>query len=157
MESVTSAVSIERELAIAASPETIWQFLVDPDKAVLWMGQSVSLDARPGGEYRNEVIPGHVARGEFVELDPPHRLVHTWGWEPGAEGPNPVPPGSSTVEIELVADGDGTLLRFTHRDLPSKKAGESHEHGWDHYLERLAVAASGGDAGVDPWITGPMV
>ena len=48
-----------------------------------------------------------------------------------------MPPGSSTVEIELVPEGDGTLLRFTHRDLPSAEAADSHSKGWDHYLERL--------------------
>ena len=102
------------------------------------------------------MIPGHTASGEFVEVDPPRRLVYTWGWEPGADGPNPVPPGSSTVEIELVPEGDGTLLRFTHRDLPSDEAAKSHGHGWDHYLARLQIAAAGGDAGEDPWLTGDM-
>ncbi len=156
MESTTETVAVERELTIAASPETIWQLLVDPDKATRWMRQAASFDARPGGLYRIEVIPGHTARGEFVELDPPHRLVYTWGWEPGEDGPNPVPEGSTTVEIELVPDGDGTILRFTHRDLPGAAAAESHAHGWDHYLERLATAAAGGDPGADPWISGEM-
>ena len=156
MESTTEKVTLEREVTIAASPETVWEFLVDEKKVARWMGQSVSFDARPGGAYRNEVIPGHVAAGEFVELEPPNRLVYTWGWEPGAEGPNPVPSGSSTVEIELVPEGDGTLLRFTHRDLPSAESADSHAHGWDHYLERLSIAAPGGDPGVDPWLTGQM-
>jgi uncharacterized protein YndB with AHSA1/START domain len=156
MESTAEQVSLEREVRIAASPETIWDFLVDEDKATRWMGQTASFDARPGGAYRNEVIPGHVARGEFVELDPPRRLVFTWGWEPGKDGPNPVPPGSSTVEIELVPDGVGTLLHFTHRDLPSAAAAESHGLGWDHYLERLELAATGGDPGADPWLSGEM-
>ena len=102
------------------------------------------------------VIPGHTASGEFVELDPPRRLVYTWGWEPGSDGPNPVPPGSTTVEIELLPNGDGTTLRFIHRGLPSTEAAESHAHGWDHYLARLTVAAAGGDAGEDPWLSGEM-
>ena len=72
----------------------------------------------PGGVYRVEVIPGNVARGVFVELDPPRRLVYTWGWEAGAGGP--VPPGSTTIEIDLVPDGDGTTVHFTHRDLPDR-------------------------------------
>jgi uncharacterized protein YndB with AHSA1/START domain len=152
----TTETTLEREIAIAASPETVWRFLVDPEKAVLWMGQTASLDPQPGGEYRVGVIPGHTASGEFVEVDEPRRLVFTWGWEPGPEGPNAVPPGSSTIEIELVATGDGTTLRFTHRDLPTPESAGSHAHGWDHYLERLAVAAPGGDAGVDPWISGDM-
>ena len=156
METTTETTSVEREIAIAASPETVWQFLVDPDKAIRWMGQTASFDARAGGEYRIGVIPGHTAAGEFVELDPPRRLVYTWGWEPGPDGPNPVPPGTSTIEIELVPAGEGTTLRFTHRDLPSAEAAQSHAHGWDHYLERLVVAARGDDPGPDPWISGEM-
>src|SRR5262245_32402014 len=147
----TTELSVERELTIAASPETVWQFLVDPEKAVLWMGETAALDARPGGEYRVGVIPGHTASGEFVEVDPPHRVVFTWGWE----GEGSVPPGSSTIEIELAADGDGTLLRFVHRDLPTTASAESHGHGWDHYLARFVEAASGGDPGRDPWLDGP--
>jgi uncharacterized protein YndB with AHSA1/START domain len=148
--------SVEREIAIAASPETVWEFLVDPDKAILWMGQSASFDLRPGGAYRLDVIPGNTASGEFVELDAPRRLVYTWGWEPGPDGPNAVPPGSSTIEIELVPDGDGTTLRFSHRDLPDAEKAQSHAHGWDHYFDRLAIAAGGGDPGVDPWLSGEM-
>jgi uncharacterized protein YndB with AHSA1/START domain len=148
--------TVEREISIAARPETVWEFLVDPEKATRWMGMTASFDARPGGEYRVAVIPGHTASGEFVELDPPHRLVFTWGWEPGADGPNPVPPGSSTVEIELTPDGDGTTLRFSHRGLPNAEASQSHAHGWDHYLERLVTAAGGRDPGADPWVSGDM-
>jgi uncharacterized protein YndB with AHSA1/START domain len=156
MESATETTVVTREIAIDASPETVWQFFVDPEKATRWMGQAATLDPRPGGVYRVEVIPGHTARGEFVELDPPRRLVQTWGWEAGEDGPRSVPPGASTIEIELVSDGDGTVVRFTHRDLPDAAAAESHAHGWDHYFARLAVAAAGGDPGEDPWVTGPM-
>jgi uncharacterized protein YndB with AHSA1/START domain len=148
--------SVAREIAIAASPETVWEFLVDPDKATRWMGQECTFDARPGGEYRCAVIPGHTASGEFVALDPPHRLVFTWGWDPGEGEANPVTPGSSTIEIELTPEGDGTRLVFTHRELPSAEAADSHGHGWDHYLERLQIVAAGGDAGVDPWLSGQM-
>jgi uncharacterized protein YndB with AHSA1/START domain len=152
MEQTTEQVTIERELEIAASPETVWAFLVDPEKAVRWMGVSARLDPRPGGEYRVVVLPGHTASGEFVELDPPRRLVFTWGWEPEGDEPNVVPPGSSTIEIELVPRGDRTLLRFTHRDLPTAASAESHGHGWDHYLGRLEAASAGRDPGPDPWL-----
>ena len=148
--------AVERRIAIDADPETVWQFLVDPGKATRWMGETASFDVRPGGEYRVGVIPGHTASGAFVELDPPRRLVFTWGWEPGPDGANPLPPGSSTIEIELEPDGAGTVVHFVHRDLPDVESTASHGHGWDHYLERLRIAAAGGDAGVDPWISGPM-
>jgi uncharacterized protein YndB with AHSA1/START domain len=138
----------ERELQIAARPETVWEFLVDPAKASRWMGQTVALDPRPGGEYRNEVIPGNVARGEFVEVDPPRRLVHTWGWEAGPSG---VAPGSTTIEISLEPRDGGTLLRFRHLGLAEDALGP-HAHGWDHYLPRLEAAAGGKDPGPDPWL-----
>jgi uncharacterized protein YndB with AHSA1/START domain len=154
METTAESISVEREIAIAARPETVWQFLVDPEKATRWMGQTASFDPRPGGVYRVDVIPGDTAVGEFVELDPPRRLVYTWGWESGRA--SSVPPGSTTVEIELVPNADGTTLRFRHRGLPSAEAAQQHAHGWDHYLERLVVAASGGDPGADPWVTGEM-
>ena len=125
--STTEQIVFERELQIAARPETVWEFLVDPEKLARWKGLPPRRSTRgPAAAYRIEVIPGHVASGEFVELDPPRRLVYTWGWEPGADGPNVVPPGSSTVEIELVPEGGGTLLRFTHRDLPSEEAARAH-------------------------------
>jgi uncharacterized protein YndB with AHSA1/START domain len=116
------------------------------------MGMSAEFDPTPGGTYRCAVIPGHTARGEFVELDPPHRLVFTWGWE----NESPVAPGTSTIEVELAPDGDGTSLHFVHRDLPGAESAASHAHGWDHYLSRLAIAAPGGNPGEDPWLTEDM-
>jgi uncharacterized protein YndB with AHSA1/START domain len=144
--------AVRREISIAARPETVWEFLVDPEKATRWMGTSASLDPRPGGEYRVEVISGNVAAGEFVEVDPPRRLVWTWGWTD--ESQSPVPVGSSTIEIDLVPEGDGTLVRFTHSGLPDAEATQKHAHGWDHYLERLEIVARGDDPGRDTWLDG---
>jgi len=144
--------AVRREIQIAASPETVWEFLVQPEKATRWMGQAAALDPRPGGEYRVEVISGNVALGEFIEVDPPHRLVWTWGWTD--ESQSPVPVGSTRIEVELEPDGDGTLLRFTHSGLPDADATAKHAHGWDHYLPRLETAARGDDPGRDTWLDG---
>ena len=149
MDAATDTTVYERTLAIDASPETVWEFLVDPEKLMRWKGINADLETQPGGIFRCEVIPGHIARGEYVEIDKPNKLVFTWGWD----GSEDVPPGSSTIEIELASDGEGTSLRFVHRDLPSAEAIASHAHGWDHYLPRLETAAGGGDPGEDPWVT----
>ena len=150
MSATTEATTVEREIAIAASPETVWELLTDPEQATRWMGLEAAFELRPGGAYRVEVIPGNVARGEFVEIDPPRRLVYTWGWEESTGAS--LAPGSTTVEFDLIANDGGTLLRFRHSDLPSETSAESHGHGWDHYFERLATVAEGEDPGADPWV-----
>ena len=149
MDAATDTTVYERTLAIDASPETVWEFLVDPEKLMRWKGINADLETQPGGIFRCEVIPGHIARGEYIEIDKPNKLVFTWGWD----GSEDVPPGSSTIEIELASAGDGTSLRFVHRDLPNAEAIASHAHGWDHYLPRLETAAGGGNPGEDPWVT----
>lgn len=154
MERATEPVVVRREIEIAARPETVWELLVDPEKALRWWGIGARFDPRPGGELRVHVIPGSVVSGEFVEVDPPRRLVYTWGWSEGGGGPELVPPGSSTVEIELepTATGTGTTLRLVHRGLPNEESAAQHGGGWDNYLGRLAVVAAGGDPGRDPWL-----
>ena len=151
MDAATDTAVYERTVTIDASPETVWEFFVDPAKLMRWMGINAQLDPRPGGLYHCAVIPGHTAVGEFVEVEKPHRVVFTWGWE----GNEKVPPGSSTIEAELTPDGKRTTVRFVHRDLPDSEQVASHGHGWDHYLARLEIAAGGGDAGEDPWVTNP--
>jgi len=143
------AAAVQREIRIAAKPETVFAFLIDPAKMVLWKGRRATLDPRPGGVYRVEISDRHTARGAYVQIVPNRRVVITWGWE---EDGNPVPPGSSTVEITLVPDGDGTILRLVHRDLPAEARGP-HAHGWELYLDRLTIAASGGNPGPDPFNT----
>jgi uncharacterized protein YndB with AHSA1/START domain len=142
---------VEREVRIAARPETVFAFFIDPEKMILWKGRRAELDARPGGVYRVEINDQAIARGEYVEIDPPRRVVFTCGWEgqEQGQGPHAVSPGSSRVEITLEPDGDGTLVRLRHLDLPQESR-EIHGQGWDLYLGRLAIAAAGGDPGPDP-------
>lgn len=133
------------ELRIAAEAEAVFPFFTDPELIVRWMGDQATLNPQPGGAYRLRIAGRHVARGEYVEVDPPSRVVLSWGWE---DEDTLVPPGSSTVEVELIPEQDGTLVRLTHRDLPDP-ARDGHGVGWDHYLARLAVAVTGGDPGPD--------
>ena len=51
--------------------------------------------------------------------------------------------------MTLEPDGEGTLVRLRHLDLP-EEARQLHGEGWDLYLGRLVIAAAGGDPGVVP-------
>jgi uncharacterized protein YndB with AHSA1/START domain len=142
--------TVEREVRIQARPETIFPFFTDPELFGRWSGVA-TLDPRPGGIFRSDVDGKNIARGEYVAVDPPHSVTFTWGWE---APDSPLPPGSSTVHVTLTPDGDHTIVRLVHSDLPSGESADSHGAGWDHYLERLRVVAAGGDPGPDSWAKG---
>ncbi len=131
-ESTTEAVEVERR--VRARPETVFSYMTDPEKFRQWHGVDAELDARPGGFFR-AAAAGHsgvVLRGEYLEVDPPWRIVFTWGWEPEPglpPGARDVPVGSSTVEITLTADADATIVRVRHRGLPSDAARNFHGSG----------------------------
>jgi uncharacterized protein YndB with AHSA1/START domain len=139
--------AVEREVRIRARPETIFPFFTDPARMIQWKGREATVDPRPGGIYRVVFNDRDVARGEYREVTPYSRVVFTWGWE--AEG-SPIPPGSSTVEITLTPEGETTVVRLRHYDLP-EPARTPHAEGWQHYLERLVIAAEGRHPGPDPW------
>jgi uncharacterized protein YndB with AHSA1/START domain len=144
---MTTPVDIVREVVIAAPPDEVFPYFTDPEKMIVWKAVEATLDPRPGGVFRIDVTGTDVALGRYVEIDPPRRVVFTFGWE--SEG-SPVPPGATTVEVTLVPDGDGTRVRLVHSGLPDEvRAGSAG--GWDHYLARLVIAAAGGTPGPDPW------
>ncbi len=139
--------AVELEVRVAAQPETVFSFLRDGPGMARWFGRQVELDARPGGSLRVDINGRDIARGEVKEVEANARLVFTFGWE----GENhPVPAGSTTVEISLVKDGEGTIVRLRHTDLPSETRGD-HREGWQHYLERLLEVAEGRDPGPDSY------
>jgi uncharacterized protein YndB with AHSA1/START domain len=127
---------------IAAAPEAVFPYLTDPTLMVRWIGEWADLRPAPGGTFAVN-IEGNPVRGEFVTVEPPHRVVFTWGMA-GSD----MPPGSTTVEITLRPDGDATVVELIHRDLPPEEVA-GHGVGWEHYLPRLALAAAGGDPGPD--------
>ena len=131
---------------IAASPATIFSFFMDADRWTSWQGVGGEIDPRPGGAFRIRMAGAQVASGRFVEVVPNRRIVFTWGWEGEA---SPVPPGSTTVVIELEPNETGTTLTLTHRALEPPPVAEHHRQGWEQYLGRLAIRAEGGDPGPD--------
>lgn len=132
-------------IRIGATPDEVFPYLTDASLMVRWMGDWADLQPDRGGKFVVD-INGVPIRGHYVAVEPPHRVVFTWG----AAGNDTLPPGSTTVEITLRPDGGETVVELVHRGLPPEELAR-HRVGWGHFLDRLVVAAGGGDVGPDPW------
>ncbi|MCW2888818.1 MAG: hypothetical protein QOE54_2465 [Streptosporangiaceae bacterium] len=122
-------------IRIAAAPTEVFPYLVQPSLLVQWIGNWADLNPEPGGVFALDVH-GAAVRGNYVSVEPPDRVVFTWGI-PGSDA---LPAGSSTVEILLKADGHETIVELIHHDLPSDQRPQ-HEAGWPTYLEMLRQTA----------------
>ena len=138
-------VDFSTSIVIDAPPAVVFAHLVDAERMVTWMGERADLEPLPGGRFAVD-INGVPFRGEYLEVDPPHRVVVSWGMAGSAD----LPPGSSRVEFTLTRIPTGTALSLNHTGLPQTRA-ETHGIGWQHYLGRLHVSAGGGDPGSDTW------
>lgn len=140
-ETTADLTTIEQAVDIDAPPETVFDYWTDPKLLMEWMGEEAEVEATPGGILRVVLEDGPVMRGEYTELDRPHRLVFTFGWEGNAPG-EPLAPGSTRVEVTLTPNGSGTHLVLRH-ELPSTHAAD-HTKGWALFVgERLPIAVAG--------------
>jgi uncharacterized protein YndB with AHSA1/START domain len=137
---------LEVSVLIAAAPETVFPYFTDPSRYIQWMGTFATLEPVPGGSYRVLMRDGVEAAGKFVEIDPPHRVVFTWGWTHDRA----VPPGTTRVVVTLQPEDGGTRVVLRHHGLPSDEQREHHRRGWDTYLGRLTLRLGGTDPGPDP-------
>jgi uncharacterized protein YndB with AHSA1/START domain len=134
---VSGPLVIEIQRRLPAPVTEVFSWWTEPERLREWMSPigtvEAEVDLRVGGALRivmrgDGTVIEH--RGEYVEIEPPRRLVFTWGSPFTGDEP-------SLVTIELEPDGpDATLLRLVHSRLP-ESAGASHEHGWGAMLDRL--------------------
>lgn len=137
---------------VDARPDEVFPYFVDAAKYTRWKGLDAEFDPRPGGIYKVKMWDGGGVEGRYVVVDPPRRVVFTWGWHgPGLpEGFAEVPPGSTTVEVTFEPAGEGTLVRLRHTGLPTEAAAVVHRWGWTTYGARLGDVTAGKDPGPDP-------
>jgi uncharacterized protein YndB with AHSA1/START domain len=139
------------ERRVSVPPDQVFVYFTDAERWLRWQGTDAQVELRPGGVWRVNVTGDGYASGRVVEVVDNQRIVFTWGWE---QDDTPVPPGSSTVSIDLVPDGEGTIIRLTHSGLPPDSI-EIHRTGWENYVARLLAVGEGGDPGPDPFRTKP--
>jgi uncharacterized protein YndB with AHSA1/START domain len=126
-------------IRIDAEPDFVYEYFTKPEALVRWMGDHAILDPRPGGRF-TLVFGDRTVEGQYAELDPPTRLVITWG----RVGSTTFPPAASTLEIMLTPEAGGTRVSIVHTGLPASET-PRHALGWRHYLARLATVATGGE------------
>jgi len=140
---------VDRRMFIDAPPAHVYALLTDAQLLVRWMAPTARIDARVGGEITWTHESGDTVAGRFVELVADRRVVFTYGWDRADVG---IPPGSTTVEIDLRPHNGGTEVRLVHRGLLPPMA-DAHDGGWANYLDRLTALAEGRDPGPDPLAT----
>src|SRR6266540_2522538 len=113
--------SILASVEVAASPERVFQALASNEVLDWWVRPGVfdtrewSGDVRVGGRWQASGVGSgnpYVLEGEFLEVDPPRTLVHTWQLvgRPGT-------PTTVTYILEPIEDGTRVTLR--HSGFPS--------------------------------------
>lgn len=124
---------LDRTVTIQAAPDTVFRFFTDSERWAKWWGAGSTIDPRPGGELYVRHPGGVESRGNVVEMDPPRRLVFTYGFVGG----QPIPVGSSRVTILLEPQHEGTRLKLTH-ELPDAAVRDEHVQGWRFQLSLFA-------------------
>jgi uncharacterized protein YndB with AHSA1/START domain len=118
--------------------ELVWSAITDPAEREQWFGPT-TIDAREGGVIEmvatGPPLPPEQKRmtGRILVWDPPHVLEHEWKQPIVDDG---------VVRYELSSDGDGTLLRFSHRGLSPRNAG-GFRGGTHAFLDRLEAYLAG--------------
>lgn len=132
---MTITTTIEHVVDIDAPPGIVFDLWTTTDGLTAWWGVSAAVDPRPGGPIRVDIDGEHIMVGEIVELERPHRLMFTFGWE----GREPAP-ASTTVVVTIEASPTGSRLVLRHSGLPVEFVG-SHAEGWTHFLGTRLRAA----------------
>jgi len=134
----------------AASPEAVYRAHTDPELIQQWMlgpeGWTMPVcqcEPVAGGKIRYEWTNGEgggfYLTGEFIALDPPHRIEHV----ERMHMPNPTP--DNHIVTTFVADGGGTLMtmRMTLPDAATREAmlATGMDRGMEASYQRLEGTA----------------
>jgi uncharacterized protein YndB with AHSA1/START domain len=121
---------------IDATPDRVFPFFTDPERLTQWLGHRAELDPVPGGRFAVD-ISHRLVRGSYLEIEPPHRVVFSWGDAGSAR----LPPGASRVEVQLEAAAGGTKVTLHHHGLGDEERAD-HGRGWPTKLAELVTVSA---------------
>ncbi|MGH9744902.1 MAG: SRPBCC family protein [Candidatus Acidiferrales bacterium] len=120
--------SLHEEILYKASPQRIYDALLDAKQFAAFTSMPADIDSKAGGAF---TLFGGMIVGRIVEIVPNQRIVEAWRpthWDPGYY---------SVVKFELKAQGADTTLILDHTGFPEGDY-DSLSSGWkSHYIEPL--------------------
>lgn len=125
-------------------PEKVWRAVTEPDELAHWFPAKVDYELKPGAPitFVDEDMGPEPTTGEVLEADPPRVFVFSWT--------------DNVFRIEIVPDGAGSVLHFSHTLGTSDQWGDErfaaqHAAGWDVCLDHLVASMDGVEPGKDDW------
>jgi uncharacterized protein YndB with AHSA1/START domain len=110
----------KKYILLHASPEDVYNALVNPLMIELWTGESAVMSEEPGSEF--SLWDGSIT-GKNIEFVRNRKIVQEWDFGEQEE--------VSVVTIKLHPSGNGTSLEIRHVNIPD----ESFENIRDGWLE----------------------
>jgi uncharacterized protein YndB with AHSA1/START domain len=125
---------------VAAPPERVFRALASKEITNWWVRAGV-FDTRDwagdlciGGRWHASGIARgqpYEIEGEFLEIDPPRKLVHTWHLVGTPNAP-------TTVAYDLERTDGGTRVTLRHAGFTSAQTCTNTAIGWETSFEQLA-------------------
>lgn len=120
--------SINQSVVLNASPEEVYDVLMDSKKHSEFTGGKAVMSQKVGGKFT--AYDGYI-EGTNTELKPGRKIIQSWratDWPKGHY---------SKVTYTLTKKGDKTELKFKQEDVPADQC-EDIKRGWvDYYWEPL--------------------
>ena len=124
---------------IRATPERVFKAIASEEIAKWWGSKETyrvtkwTGELKVGGSFRSEGIGSDgktfVVSGEFLEIDAPKKLVHTWRYDWGDS--------KTTITYRLEAIDGGTRLTIRHEGFRDAKDCAEHATGWERVFTWL--------------------
>jgi len=120
--------SLHLDFSLRASPQRVYEALLDSKQFAALSGLPAEIDPKPGGAF--SMFGGQIV-GRNVELVPNQRIVQAWR-------PTHLDPGTySIVKFDLKTDGSGSVFSVDHKGFPEGDFDHLTD-GWkSHYGEPL--------------------
>lgn len=136
--------SAQTSIEIDATPEKVWEILVNPDFVKQYLhGATLKADWRAGGditwsgEWNGK---SYVDKGTVLIYEP-YKLIKTTHWSP-LSGKEDLPENYHHVTYELKEKSGKTNFTLTHGNSPNQQDADSMvESGWKPMVQEIKKLA----------------